>query len=294
MYSQKKYLLVVNPISGGLDKTEMVDAVMAYAIDSGIEIETYETTGIDDKEKIKMLFAKVIPERVIIIGGDGTIKMVAEALENKDVVFGIIPAGSANGLTVDLNFPSTLEENVSIAFTNDYIQIDMVSINDKKSLHLSDIGLNAELIKNYESSFIRGKLGYLLQTIRTIIDESLPFKVKISANTKIVNTIAEMIVIANSKKYGTGVTINPFGVMNDGKFEIIILKNIDIILFWKIITGNIPLNSEDVEIIYTDKAKLSTNVPVHFQIDGEYYGQVTELDINILHKQLKVAVPKIT
>lgn len=291
MYSQKKYLLVVNPISGGLDKAEMVNAVMAYAIDLGIETEVYETAGKKDNEKIKMLFSKFNPERVIIIGGDGTIKMVAEALENEDVIFGIIPAGSANGLTVDLNFPASIEENIVIAFVNDYIQIDMVSINDKKSLHLSDIGLNAELIKNYENSSIRGKLGYLLQSIRTIIDEGLPFKVMISANNKIVTTDAEMIVIANSRKYGTGVTINPFGVMNDGKFEIIILKNIDIILFWKIITGNIPLNSEDVEIIYTDKAKLSTNVPVHFQIDGEYYGLVTELDIHILHKQLKVAVP---
>jgi hypothetical protein len=31
--------------------------------------------------------------------------------------------------------------------------------------------------------------------------------------------VAEMIVIANSKKYGTGVIINP-GIMNDGKFEL--------------------------------------------------------------------------
>jgi hypothetical protein len=28
-----------------------------------------------------------------------------------------------------------------------------------------------------------------------------------------------MIVIANSKKYGTGV--NPLGIMNDGKFELV-------------------------------------------------------------------------
>jgi diacylglycerol kinase family enzyme len=53
-----------------------------------------------------------------------------------------------------------------------------------------------------------------------------------------------MIVIANSKKYGTGVVINPNGVMNDGKFEIIILKNLDLVVFGKIITGNMPLNQK--------------------------------------------------
>jgi diacylglycerol kinase family enzyme len=39
----------------------------------------------------------------------GTIKMVAEAMENYDVIIGILPAGSANGLAVDLNLPTTIE-----------------------------------------------------------------------------------------------------------------------------------------------------------------------------------------
>jgi hypothetical protein len=29
----------------------------------------------------------------------------------------------------------------------------------------------------------------------------------------------------NLKKYGTGVIINPSGIMNDGKFELVVLKN---------------------------------------------------------------------
>ena len=79
--------------------------------------------------------------------------------------------------------------------------------------------------------------------------------------------------------------------MNDGKFELVILKNLDLFVFGKIITGNIPVGSEDVEIISTDKATVTTNVPVSFQIDGEYCGAETKLDIHILHKQMKVAIP---
>jgi diacylglycerol kinase family enzyme len=58
-----------------------------------------------------------------------------------------------------------------------------------------------------------------------------------------------MIVIANSQKYGTGVTINPNGAMDDGKFELVILKNLDLVVLGKIISGNMPLDSVDVEII---------------------------------------------
>jgi len=52
-----------------------------------------------------------------------------------------------------------------------------------------------------------------------------------------------------------------------------------------------PVDSNDVEIISTDAATIETSVPVHFQIDGEYVGEESVLDIKILHKQMKVAIP---
>jgi hypothetical protein len=56
------------------------------------------------------------------------------------------------------------------------------------------------------------------------------------------------------------VVINPSGLMNDGKFELIILKNLDLMVFGKIITGNMPIETEDVEIIITtDEAKITVS-----------------------------------
>jgi len=217
--------------------------------------------------------------------------MVAEAVEPYDVILGILPAGSANGLSVDLNLPSALEENLEVAFSNNFMDIDMICINGKKSLHLSDLGLNADLVKNYENSDTRGMWGYALQAFTTLKDLDAPFEVMVTANSETYQSIARMVVIANSQKYGTGVTINPNGKMDDGKFEIVILKNLDLMIFAQIITGNIPIDSENVEIISTHSATVTTNVPVSFQIDGEYCGPQTSLDIKILEKRLKVAVP---
>ena len=217
--------------------------------------------------------------------------MVGEALENKKVIFGIIPAGSANGLSVDLNLPATIEENLAVAFSNNFIAMDMISINGKKSIHLSDLGLNAQLVKNYSKGTTRGKLGYALQVITTLTELEEPFSAKIAANNKTIECEARMIVIANSQKYGTGVTINPEGKMNDGKFELVILKNLDLLVFGKIITGNIPVNSDDVQIISTDSATITTKSAVSFQIDGEYIGEETKLNIKILPSQMKVAIP---
>lgn len=286
-------MLVVNPISGDVDKSELIDATTIFAGNENLNLVIYNTSGASDIENIKVLYETYNPERIIVAGGDGTIKMVAEAMENHDVIIGIIPAGSANGLAVDLNLPSTIEENLEIAFHNDYMEIDMISINGKKSIHLSDLGVNAEMIKNYENSSIRGKWGYAIQTVTTLIDLDDPFTATITGDFETIECTARMIVIANSQKYGTGVSINPNGVMDDGKFELVILKNLDLVVLGKIISGNMPLDSEDVEIISTDKAVVRTNVPVSFQIDGEYCGTETNLNIEILPKQMKVAIPNL-
>ena len=288
---KKNVLLVVNPVSGDLDKTQLIEAVGFFAKHKKFHFILYETSGKEDIQQIKKLYELHKPERIIVAGGDGTIKMVAEAMENHDVVLGILPAGSANGLSVDLNLPQTLEENLEIVFNDHFMEMDMICINGKKSLHLSDIGLNADLVRNYESSDTRGMWGYALQAYTTLKDQVEPFNATITANGKTIESLVRMIVIANSQKYGTGVTINPNGKMDDGKFELIILKNLDVVVFGQIITGNMPMNTDDVEIISTESATIKTNFPVSFQIDGEYCGEVTELQIEILRRQMKVAVP---
>ena len=168
--------------------------------------------------------------------------------------------------------------------------MDMISINGKKCIHLSDIGINADLIKNYEESNLRGIWGYAMQAYTTLKDSEEPFLATIIANNQTVQHTARILVIANSQKYGTGVTINPNGNMSDGQFELIILKSLDLVLLGKIITGNMPFDSDDVVIISTEKAVIKTNRLVNFQIDGEYCGLQDELEIHILHKQMKVAV----
>lgn len=289
---RKNVLLVVNPIAGGTDKDVIIESIRRYGDSIGYDVELFETTGDDDEKKIQEKYRSCNPERVLVTGGDGTVKMVGEALVAEDVVFGLIPSGSANGLAVDLNFPKELEQIIPIAFSGDPIYLDMILINGHRSIHLSDIGLNAELIKNYENGSIRGKLGYALQSINTLTDPPIPFHVTIKAGGKTISTDAKMLVIANSQRYGTGVTINPLGKMDDGKFEIVIIKNLDLWVFGKIVAGKMPLDTGEVEIITTKQAEISTDVPVHFQVDGEYIDEVKKLKAEILHHQMKIAAPK--
>lgn len=287
---KKNMIMVVNPVSGGINKSSFIDATYLYAGKENYNFILFETTGLNDISKLKSLYSKFIPDRIIIAGGDGTVKMVAEALLKEDVILGILPAGSANGLALELNLIKTLGENLAIAFRDTYISIDVIDINDQICLHLSDLGLNAKLIKNYEKSAIHGRWGYFLQVFKTLMGRNRPFRGVISIDNQNIEFESRMIVIANAKKYGTGVVINPNGIINDGKFELIILKKLNLKVFGKIILGQLSVKSEYVKVYSTDKAIIKTNVPVSFQIDGEFYGKILDLDISIFPYKVKIAV----
>ncbi|MEO6684828.1 MAG: acylglycerol kinase family protein, partial [Dyadobacter sp.] len=166
MLSERKVLLVVNPISGDKDKQEILSKVTARAEEDGYFLSVFSTTGTDDLVQIRELVKNLCPSRILVAGGDGTISMVAEAVQGSEVIFGIIPAGSANGLSADFGLPVSIDESIEVAFGENSVHIDAVKINEDISLHLSDIGLNALLVKNYESGDVRGKLGYALEMFK--------------------------------------------------------------------------------------------------------------------------------
>ncbi len=58
--------MIVNPISGGIDKSEFIVAVAHLATTENLHFILYNTTGADDVSKIKALYAFHKPERIIV------------------------------------------------------------------------------------------------------------------------------------------------------------------------------------------------------------------------------------
>ncbi len=291
MIPERKVLLVVNPISGGISKDDIFEIAINRSKTEAFDLRIYQTSGKDDASHIKNLVETLMPERVIVAGGDGTIGMAASAITGKHIILGIIPAGSANGLSVDFGIPSDFKQAMDIAFRNKFMEMDAILINGEISLHLSDIGLNALLIKNYEKGDSRGKIGYAKEMIKTL-NEHNNFDVRIEANGQVLETEALIVIVANGSKYGTGVNINPLGSITDGKFEIIVSKKLDFIETAKILTGNTDYNPEVMRIISAREATIScTNGHAHFQMDGEYKGEIQEIKVSVVSKYMKVAVP---
>ncbi len=292
MKKNTSVLLVVNPISGDIDKSNLIEQIKNAVERISADFFVFPTTGEEDQFNLEKKIKDINPSRIIIAGGDGTVKLTTEALKGARIPVGIIPVGSANGLAANLKLPESLEDKIKVTLSNNFLDFDIVVINDEYCLHMSDFGLNAELVKNYEESNLRGKIGYLLQSVPTLIQSKYPFKFQIEANNEIIKKEGILLAIANVSSYGTGANVNPNGEPNDGRFEILIFKKIDIGEILKTLRNEKHLDPDFIEIISTSKAKITCEEPIAFQMDGEYLGARKFADVKISPQKLRILVPE--
>lgn len=285
-------LLVVNPISGALDKTNLIQQIDLEVKKIDAHLNIFQTTGEEDLFKLEKQIEELKPCRILVAGGDGTIKLTAEALKEKEIPVGIIPAGSANGLAFNLGLPLNIEKQIQIALGSTFQKIDIILINDEYCLHIADFGINAELIGKYAESNIRGKLGYVINSIPTLIESEYPFQFKIEANNQTFQKEGILLAIANANSYGTGAKVNPKGKIDDGLFEILIFKHFDIFKILKTLRNEVDYDPEFMETISTKEAVISCTSPVAFQIDGEYLGRKESIRAKILPTKLTIAIPE--
>ncbi|WP_373512111.1 diacylglycerol kinase family protein [Persicitalea sp.] len=287
----KKVLLVINPIAGGGDKSEMIESIQAKSRDQGFALEVYKTDGESDRQAIERIMEEFTPDRVLVAGGDGTINQVADILRGQEVVLGLLPLGSANGLATNLGLPPDIDEAIEAALGEHTSCLDGLLLNGHLGLHLSDLGLNARLIKNYEEGEVRGKWGYAKEVISTLAEHEL-FRVRITTDQESYETEATIVIIGNATMYGTGVVVNPHGDLCDGKFEIITATRFDFIELAKLLAGNTELDPEVVKISSATRAEIEClDKKILFQVDGEFLGSVNRVKVQVLPGMLTVAVP---
>ena len=283
---KKKILYILNPVSGrGIDRNTIFESLRD--ITGGSQLEVFETKGKNETDRIREKIQKGNPDEILIGGGDGTIRMVASALQNSDIPLGIIPIGSANGLAKCLGI-NDIDDALRAVKSGETRKLDVLKIDGELCLHLSDFGFNAGLIKKFEQEETeRGMMAYFRSSLRQF-QEMKPYTFGININGKKESKVeAKMLVIANGDRYGTGAIINPASKIDDGKFEIIALNpdGIDemVEISMAMFTGTLD-ETENVTIYSAEKANIINYDDADFQVDGEIIDAQKEIDV-ICEKQ---------
>ena len=287
-----KILFVVNPHSGTKGKISWEPTIRQHLKGLPHMFEFFLLNGKNDAVSLHYWIEHLSPDRVIAIGGDGTVSLVAEQLLGTHIAMGILPAGSANGMAKDLQLPSDVEGAIDVILNGEIQKTDVIRINDKEiCIHLSDIGINAQIIKYFEEGNIRGKLAYARMLIKALWRRHL-LQVIIEMNGEITKTDAFMVVLANASKYGTGALINPEGNLHDGKFEVVVVRKITLSEFLKLFIHFRRFDPKKVEVFQTESVVVQTRKKAHFQVDGEYLGKVNRVEAVIEAGKLNLLLPR--
>ncbi|MFN0255872.1 diacylglycerol/lipid kinase family protein [Pedobacter ureilyticus] len=284
-----RLLFVVNQGSGSKDES-LSEQIINYFSDSGIAIEIFELPRKCNAEQIKKAIEKAKADRVIAVGGDGTLKLVAECLLNTETPIGIIPTGSANGMAKELGIPLAIEEALEVAATGNPQKIHATVVNNELCIHLSDIGFNAYLVKKFDELPTRGMLTYAKSAWHAFWNHR-KMKVQFRVGDRDIKTDAAMVVIANATKYGTGFNINPNGKLNDDVFEIILIKEYAVMEILKIWISKLPWNPKKIESFQASEVQITTKHKAHFQVDGEYLGKTNKVSAKLLPNAINMIVP---
>src|ERR1035437_3157849 len=95
-----KILFVINPASGGKKKVDWESVIRDYFKNLPHTIEFYVLSGKDDTGSLNYWIEKLQITRIVAVGGDGTVALIAKQLPGTDLIMGILPAGSANGMQI--------------------------------------------------------------------------------------------------------------------------------------------------------------------------------------------------
>ncbi|MDI6845914.1 MAG: diacylglycerol kinase family lipid kinase [Candidatus Saccharicenans sp.] len=245
---------------------------------------------------------------IIGVGGDGTVNEIAngffenQKIINSEAALGIVPSGTGCDLTRSLNIPRNLKNAVKfISEAPDQpIDVGRVTYTDSEGnvssryfLNIADFGLGGEVVRRVNQERLKRKAS---SYVRCLVEAMLKFKgheVKISVDGKDLPSNRYLIgAIANGKIFGKGMKIAPEARLEDGLFDIILVKTLSFLEFclhgWKLINGS-HLSYHKVSMERGQRVMVTPlrPEPVLIELDGEQVGSLPAL-FEIIPRSLPV------
>jgi YegS/Rv2252/BmrU family lipid kinase len=290
--NKDKFLFLINP-SAGPDRNAMVrEKIENRMYDQGEQFKIVELEGASPMKDIIIEEIKNFkPDIAVAGGGDGTVNLIASLIRGKGVKLGIIPLGSANGMAFQLDIPDDPDAAIEKVVEGKTTKMDMLRINNEHySLHMSDVGMNARVVKRYEKEGVRGFYGYARQYFKELGNVK-KFNCTVIIEGEKTSSDIVMVILANANHYGTGAIVNPGGKIDDGLMEVILIRRFPF-RFLLYLLKNIFVRSRRkdnfIEVLVCSRASISIHPPQDLQVDGEPSGKHSSIEVEVLPSEIEV------
>jgi diacylglycerol kinase (ATP) len=313
-------VVIFNPVKA--DAKKLKKAVNAAAKAAGWATTIwFETTEEDPGQRVAASAVRRGADVVLVAGGDGTVRAVAEGLRGSKVAMAVLPSGTGNLLARNLDLPmNSMDDAIELAFngTNHDIDLGIAAITRESGdreehvfLVMAGLGIDAKMIANTRSDLKKavGWLAYIDGTIRSIPSLE-PVHLTYSLNKRPKKTVdVHTIMIGNCGSLPGGLLLIPDAKPDDGKFDIVALRPqgaFGWLRVWnKVAWENgvlrksavgrkiIDLSKDVKDVIYWTGTDLVIDVdkPQEFQLDGDEFGEAVHVHSWVDVAALTVRVP---
>jgi diacylglycerol kinase family enzyme len=310
--------VVYNPIKVDLPALEAV--VAAEQVAAGWGETLWFETRVEDPGRgaTEAALAKRV-DMVIVAGGDGTVRAVAEAISTSDVPLALLPSGTGNLLARNLKLTlDDLEHSIHSAFTGDDRQIDLGMIEIRREdarvdrhayLVMAGLGLDAKMLANTDEE-LKAKVGWLayVKAIAIALRDKNQLRVRYKLDAKRTRSLrAHTVIIGNCGSLQANVLLLPEAAVDDGLLDIVLFRPEGFIgwaqIATKIIWENGVLSrtrlgrkfrTKDVEALNYIKGRrfaLTVSRPELIELDGDEFGQAVAINTWVEPGKLSVRVP---
>jgi diacylglycerol kinase (ATP) len=273
----EKWIFIVNPIAGnGFAKTtvpEIKEKLKKYNIDG--EVIMTERSG-HATELSKYYYEKGY-SYIIGVGGDGTINEIARSLiDKKDVIIGVIPAGTGNDFIQILGFPDRFKENDwNIFFKKNIIAMDAGTVNGMIFLNGMGLGFDAQVAaENYtETGEVKkgGAYKYIWQIVKTLLFFREK-KMKLLSEGDHHETDCFINTISIGRRFAGSFFLTPKALADDALLDVCSIKRLNLFqrfrLLLKVPKGE-HITDKKVNYFQTPALDIEFTEKVPFHVDGE-------------------------
>ena len=275
----------------------------------------YETTVEDPGAGQAAQAVRDGADLVCSLGGDGTVRNVAEALIGTETPLGILPAGTGNLLARNLDLPVALDHAVQVALTGRNRRIDIGELlvgpepdgtqadaegaaADPRPVHhflvMSGVGMDAEIMAATNEN-LKKKVGwpaYMLSGLKSLI--SPEFRVRIRVDDELeFRRRARMVVIGNCGRLLGGLVLMPNARVDDGRLDTVIASPKGVVGWVPVATRVVTRQRKGhptLDHAVCREIRVRTERPIAVQIDGDVIGEATEVFARVRPGVLTVRV----
>jgi len=275
----KKARIIYNPTSGRESFKKVLPSVLERLEIAGYETSAHATTSEGDATEATKTAVEREFDLIVAAGGDGTINEVINGMAEQEhrPKLGIIPTGTTNDFARALHIPRDFEKAVDVIVDGSSKALDIGKVNDQYFMNIAGGGKLTELTYEVPSKLktMIGHLAYYVKGIEMLPSLKPTFAKIVCDGEVLIDEDIMLFLIANTNSVGGFEKLAPDAKMDDGNFDVIILRKTNLADFIRLVTLALRgTHLEDDLIIYrhAKHIEVMTDEKMQLNIDGEYGG----------------------